>query len=203
MELHTIGDSHAIKGWRRVRVSGVHIFTHHLGPRLMHSFGRDRSYLFGQFLPKDVIVFCFGEIDVRCHLHRFGSKYASEINRLALSYFEAIDHNLNLLDPIKSCVYSIPPPVRKNLVKENRLYPFNGSDEERKEYTLTMNQKLRELCSTYGHLFFDVYNICCDEEGYLNMAVSDGYMHIHRAAPIAQFIRANIRPANWKQEISD
>ena len=67
MSIHTIGDSHSGNGW-----SGI--IQQHLGPVLCHNFGKEKLNRcdIRNFNIKDgdTIVFCLGEIDCRCHIHK-------------------------------------------------------------------------------------------------------------------------------------
>ena len=67
MSIHTIGDSHSFNGW-----TGV--INHHLGPVLCYSFGKEKTNRcdIRNFNIKDgdTIIFCLGEIDCRCHVHK-------------------------------------------------------------------------------------------------------------------------------------
>ena len=41
-----------------------------------------------------------------------------------------------------------------------------------------MNQKIKEYCNTYHYFYFDIYDECCDEEGFLKKEYSDGNVHV-------------------------
>ena len=77
--VHSIGDSHS--QWTNDifgSVSGeIEFFNHHLGPKLMYSFGRPNVYMNPHathcIRPSDIVAFSFGEIDARCHLHKYYS----------------------------------------------------------------------------------------------------------------------------------
>jgi hypothetical protein len=67
MSIHTVGDSHSYYGW-----SGI--IHHHLGAVLCYSFGKEklnkcdiRNF---DIKDGDTVIFCFGEIDCRCHIHK-------------------------------------------------------------------------------------------------------------------------------------
>ena len=66
MKIHTIGDSHSIFGWDNT------IIKHHMGPMLCYTFGTkklNRICLLDFNIEKDdIIIFCLGEIDCRCHI---------------------------------------------------------------------------------------------------------------------------------------
>jgi len=85
MTIHTFGDSHSYFGWDNI----PNVKIHHLGPKLCYSIGRDGINIkdnsnvcsFGKngitikdnavVKENDVVIFCFGEIDCRCHVHKY------------------------------------------------------------------------------------------------------------------------------------
>ncbi len=191
--IHTIGDSHS-------NFSGLSI-QHHLGPVLCYSFGRDKlnrcDIRYFNLVDGDSIVFCFGEIDCRCHIYKHVTtdvSYQSIIDNIVGNYFDAIKANLDVLQVKlnKVCVYNVVPPVERRNTLENPEYPYLGTDEERKEYVLYFNKKLGEKCMEYGYLFMDVYAKYVDENGYLSKELSDGNVHIGNHVYVMEFILENI-----------
>ena len=96
MSIHTIGDSHSGNGWNGI----IH---HHLGPLLCYSFGKEKLNRcdIRNFNIKDgdTIVFCLGEIDCRCHIHKHITEtttYLDIINNIVDNYFEAIYLNVSI-----------------------------------------------------------------------------------------------------------
>ena len=94
MSIHTIGDSHSYSGW-------TGITNHHLGPMLCYSFGKEKLNRcdIRNFNIKDgdTIVFVFGEIDYRSHVHKHITDtitYKEIINNIVDNYFEAIELNI-------------------------------------------------------------------------------------------------------------
>jgi len=190
MSIHTIGDSHSYSGW-----TGV--INHHLGPVLCYSFGKEklsrcdiRNY---NIKDGDTIVFTFGEIDCRCHIHKHiteATTYTDIINDLVENYFEAIELNVSISKiKLKNiCVYNVVPPVQRKNTHENPEYPFLGSDEERKKYILYFNETLKQKCTQKGYIFIDVYTHYTDENGFLQKDLSDGNVHIGNGVYIIDFM---------------
>lgn len=190
MVVHTFGDSHALFGW-------VGVKHHYLGPILCYSFGKEKlnrcdisKY---DIEDGDTIIFCFGEIDCRCHIHKHITKensYQNIIDNLVENYFEAIRVNIiNCKVQLKNiCVYNIVPPIQKINTSENLEYPYLGSDEERKSYVLYFNQKLKEKCVQNNYLFFDIYNYYTDENGFLRKDLSDDNVHIRNGLYLCHFM---------------
>uniref|UniRef100_A0A6C0E3W7 Uncharacterized protein n=1 Tax=viral metagenome TaxID=1070528 RepID=A0A6C0E3W7_9ZZZZ len=155
MSIHTIGDSHSYNGW-------TGIMPHYLGPVLCHSFGKEKLNRcdIRNFNIKDgdTIVFCLGEIDCRCHIHKHikeTTTYQDIINNIVDNYFEAIELNISISQiKLKNiCVYNVVPPVQTYNTYENPKYPYLGSDEERKQYVLFFNKKLKEKCIEKEYIY--------------------------------------------------
>lgn len=196
MSIHTFGDSHAsniISGWKDCN----NIISHHLGPILCYSFGKENlnrcNIEMFDIKDNDSIIFCFGEIDCRCHIHKHITNvksYKMIINNIVNNYIKSIQINLdNCKAKIKNiCIYNVVPPIQKYNTHENKDYPFLGNDEDRKSYVLYFNKCLKEKCKKYNWIFFDVYNSYCDNNGYLNKKFSDGNVHIKNGIFMSKFI---------------
>jgi hypothetical protein len=194
MSIHTIGDSHSYNGW-----SGI--INHHLGPVLCYSFGKEKLNRCDirklNIHDGDTIIFCLGEIDCRCHIHKHitdTTTYQYIINNIVNNYFEAIELNVSISQiKLKNvCVYNVVPPIQKYNTLENPNYPYLGTDEERKKYVLYFNKKLQEKCIEKEYIFFDVYNDYIDENGFLRKELSDGNVHIRNGLYISNFMKEHI-----------
>jgi hypothetical protein len=198
--IHTFGDSHAsntISGWKDCN----DIIAHHLGAKLCYTFGREilnlcdiRKY---DINDGDSLIFCFGEIDCRCHVHKHitaTTPYRNVIDSIIDSYITAINININNSDiNLKNiCIYNVVPPIERYNTYENIEQPYLGSDQERKQYVLYFNQILREKCNENNWVFFDIYNKYIDNNGYLNKQLSDGNVHIKNGIHIQEFITNNL-----------
>ena len=194
MSIHTIGDSHSVNGW-----SGI--IQHHLGPLLCYSFGKEninrcdiRNF---NIKDGDTIIFCLGEIDCRCHIHKHITEtktYQDIINDIIDNYFDAIELNIYISQiKLKNvCVYNVVPPIQKYNTCENPEYPYLGTDEERKQYVLYFNEKLKEKCIEKEYIFFDIYNNYIDKNGFLRKDLSDGNVHIRDGTYITNFVKKNL-----------
>ena len=176
-------------GWETVRIPDIEISITHLGARLMHSFNEDG--IDADELSGDIIVFCFGEIDVRCHVYKYKEKgFKNVIDELVNDYFAKIQ---TYTDGFKKvCVYFVPPPVKRGDTEENEAFPFLGTNKERQRYTLYMNKKLAEGCKERGFIFIDIYDAYCDKDGFLRKDMSDGTVHIKDTEPLEKFIINNL-----------
>lgn len=191
MYIHTIGDSHSASGWSQVII-------HHLGPVLCYSFGKeklDRCDIRNMNINNgDTIVFCFGEIDCRCHVHKHINEtttYQEIINNIVNNYIEAIDLNITVSELVLKniCIYNVVPPIQKYNTLENIEYPYLGTDDERKQYVLYFNEKLKEKCSEKKYVFIDIYDKYADENGFLRKELSDDNVHIKNGVYISEFIK--------------
>jgi hypothetical protein len=193
MSIHTIGDSHCQFGW-----TGV--INHHLGPLLCYTFGKEklnrcdiRNY---DIKDGDTLVFCLGEIDCRCHINKHitdSMTYQDIINNIVENYFQTIELNISNLEiKLKNvCVYNIVPPIERYNTHENPEYPYLGTDEERKNYVLYFNEKLKEKCNEKKYIFFDIYDKYADENGFLRKDLSDSNVHIQNGVYIDNFRKEN------------
>jgi hypothetical protein len=192
MVVHTFGDSHSYAGW-----GGTNVQSHHLGPKLCFSVGRDGIDIKDGYNVnnEDTVIFCFGEIDCRCHVHKHiteSNDFKQIIDTIVNNYFIQIKISVDKFDNLKTVIYNVVPPVQKHNTHENTSYPYLGTDEERKAYVLYFNEKLKQKCSEYNFVFFDVYNNYIDSNGFLNKALSDGNVHIHDGIHLRQFIKNNL-----------
>jgi hypothetical protein len=200
MKIYTIGDSHSYHGFQN-----IYDLRYNLGPLLCYTFGKEKFNRFNitnykEIKEEDVVIFCLGEIDCRCHIYKHISEentYTKIIDNIVNNYLETIKLNENLLSfKIKICIYAIVPSVKKDSIKnkdisENKEFPFLGTDEDRKTYVKYFNNKLKEKCKEYNYLFIDVYDKYTDEEGYLNNQYSDGLVHIDNGIYIKEFLEEN------------
>ena len=189
--IHTFGDSHSYFGWNNV----PNIVTHHLGPKLCFSIGRDGINISNYGVKEnDIVVFCFGEIDCRCHIHKHinnDTTYKQIIDEIVDKYFFQINMNMSLYKNITMCVYNVVPPIEKHNTGENKDFPYLGTDEERKSYVLYFNEKLKEKCKENNYIFFNVYDKYIDSNGFLSKTLGDGCVHIKNGIFIEKFVKEN------------
>lgn len=190
--IHTIGDSHSYFGW------SDSVCKHHIGPVLCRSFGLDPHLRFDVtsfgIETGDSVVFCFGEIDCRCHVWKHstdGVSHLETIDAIVSSYFSAIRATLSLLPPgVSALVLSVTPPVRESEIENNPNFPFLGTDSERLSYVRYFNECLNSYVWKQKHGqqsveecevcigMVDVYDQYSDDSGFLNPFFSDGNVHI-------------------------
>jgi hypothetical protein len=191
MVIHTIGDSHSMFGWNKELVK-----IHHLGGRLCFSVGRDGIDIKSNYdiINGDTVIFCFGEIDCRCHVQKHMTEtitYKQVIDDIVNKYFISVKKAADGFENLRTVIYNVVPPVQKYNTHENPEVPYLGTDDERQTYVLYFNTKLRQKCSEYGFIFFDIYHKYTDTNGYLSKLLSDGCVHIKNGTYLDQFILQN------------
>ena len=94
---------------------------------------------------KDTVIFAFGEIDCRCHILKqcINNDYKSMIDEIVNNYAAAIEANVIQYASLKTCVLSIVPSVRAHQIKQNKEFPYSGTDEERKECVAYYNRYVK------------------------------------------------------------
>jgi len=193
MVIHTFGDSHSFHGWGCIQ----NVQTHHLGPKLCFSIGRDGINIKDGYNVNDgdTVIFCFGEIDCRCHIYKHISEsncYKQIIDDIVNNYIRQIQNSVNTYHNLKIVIYNVVPPIQKHNTAENPEYPYLGTDDERKAYVLYFNEKLKQKCIEHNFIFFDVYNNYIDSNGFLNKSLSDGHVHIRNGIYLKHFIENNL-----------
>lgn len=150
----------------------------------MHRIGRDGlSYLnVKNFDVKenDDVITVFGEIDVRCHIGRIAELKSLDldfvINKLAYDYIQTIICNRDQFNKINFIVFNVLPPTK---FYSNHDFPYYGSLENKILITNKLNSKLKELCHQFKIQFIDIYDLYTDDEGKLNLLLSNGDPHLH------------------------
>jgi hypothetical protein len=193
MAIHTFGDSHSYFGWKDI----PNIKTHHESSKLCFSIGRDGINIKEGYNVNngDTVIFCFGEIDCRCHIHKHiteSNNFKQIIDAIIDSYFIKVKTAVDSFDNIRTVIYNVVPPVQKHNTNENPVYPYLGTDEERKSYVLYFNERLQQKCIEYNFIFFNIYDNYIDSNGYLNKSLSDGDVHIRDDIYIRRFIENNL-----------
>lgn len=193
MVIHTIGDSHSYAGWTSV-------INHHISSLLCYSFGKEKLNRIDirnfNIKDGDTVIFCLGEIDCRCHVHKHITEtvsYNQIIDNIVENYFDAIKLNVitSGLTLKHICVYNVVPPIQKSKTNETPDWPFLGTDEDRKKYCLYFNKQLKEKCIENNFIFFDIYDNYIDENGFLLKYLSDGSTHIKDGIYLTKFINEN------------
>jgi lysophospholipase L1-like esterase len=124
----------------------------------------------------DIVLFSYGWNDVQKNIYKYWkNSYKEAINSLVLSYIELINRFSNgtpyKIKPIVSCVFPIPQNTNNNMT---------GSNEDRINYTIYMNEKLKELCLQNSIPFFNIYNLLQDNNIISSNVVDGDKTHLDR-----------------------
>lgn len=178
--IYTFGDSHARIGWPHHKW----LKLYEIGPILAYSFGKEKlkrlNIVNFNVKENDTVIFSFGEIDCRCHIHKHSSKESidEDINKIIFNYFEAVKENVQQFKSLKVYILSVPPAARKEKIQDNKNFPHLGTNEERKLYVDIFNKTLSKLCLQYSFNFLNHHDNHADEEGYLNYKFSFDGVHV-------------------------
>lgn len=186
--LHTYGDSHASpKGaWDRVIVPNLSIKMNFTFSKLMYSWSRDKTRIdLTKVKENDWVCFCFGEIDMRNHIHNYEPDWKQNIDELTEMYFQNIKANLVGLK-VRVFIYNIIPHL--NLLNPPKGVPRKGTAEDIKKYTLYANSVLREKCENNDYTFLDSYNYYLTKDGFLSEEKSDMICHLKDPQGIIDFL---------------
>jgi hypothetical protein len=200
--IHIIGDSHAIYCFTNEGrqqdieqsffnyqygnvIYEIPFVTRFLSGRTMHRVGRDGLIGFNitnyGVCEGDIVAFLFGEVDVRNHIGYQrdirGRNLEEIIETLASKYVNTIILNKNLFYDLTVILISVLPPG-----PNKSDFPMYGTIGDRICITKKLNQKIKFLAEKNDFLFFDIYSLCCDQEGGLKMSLSGDGVHINMSA---------------------
>lgn len=194
LDIHIFGDSHSSYGFCSNEApksenytimrfkKPLNFYIHYLGPRTMHRVGRDGKAFIDlkKFKVKDnsIIIYCFGEIDARCHVHNQVLKGRSQqevIETLIQNYINSIKERSKEYKNITNVVCCIMPPADIH----DSTIPIAGSLSDRIKYTQTINLTLNKKAQENGFYFLNYYEAYTDKNGLLNIFLSDGRTHVN------------------------
>jgi hypothetical protein len=149
----------------------------------------------------DIVLFVFGEIDIRNHYAKQLSKGRNEteiIHSLVNNYIADILENRKQYSNVKFGLQSVNPPTdEKNLKEEIKEYPIAGTIEQRIRATIEINNLLKQKCKEHGLIFIDTasyyqndeslfpVNGLSDEASLYEMdpRIKDANVHVHMENP--------------------
>jgi hypothetical protein len=185
--IYVVGDSHA--AYTFAGVPGV--VAHHLGPVTLRRAGGAADPLLPAAVAAlgltaaDTIIWCFGEIDCRCHV----KPLAEHLERGLVALLEGwVDAYLTQVQGLpvngaRAGVLAVLPPVEGERAAGNAQFPAAGTDAERAGYVGDLNRLLATGCAARGLLFVDVHAAYADARGLLPLALSDGHVHVCDTEP--------------------
>jgi hypothetical protein len=120
-----------------------------------------------------IVMFNFGEIDSRNHLHRFrDTGLYKEMVRLVDSYEELILANRDLEPSIHIWIGGLIP------TKFNPKVRHIGTNYERFLYNRLLNDEIMRMARRNNFFYLDNYADYADDSGFLSFEFSDGGHHI-------------------------
>lgn len=178
--IHTVGDSHAWHAWLNIPF----VKTHQLGPMTMYRFGQDHPIVVNDIPEEAIAVFCWGEIDCRCHIFKH-PPFPETIDKLVDDYLIAVDHNAKIHPDI--WLFNVVPPARHPL-EENPGFPFLGTPQERLGFVRRLNERLKKS----GYPFIDVFSLYSDKDGFLLPELTFDGIHIGEHKPLQSYLEKRL-----------
>ena len=176
--IHTIGDSHCWVPFNNV----PNVTTHTVGPVTLKRAGHPKENLLIDAVahikpqPDDTLLFCFGEIDIRCWVHVHVTQRNKDPNILLQTWVTLYLDKIASLQHPKTAVMGVTPPAPKDRI-DRQEFPVAGSDQERVTYTQLLNSLLKKGCQARSFAFVDL-SPYADQDGMLPINLSDGTVHI-------------------------
>ena len=120
----------------------------------------------------DFVLFCYGWNDIQKNIYKYAKdNYKSEIEHLINKYGELLKNYKNK--------YNITPIIQNimpNPLKESKS--INGDADVRNMYIKYANQYLFKYCKDNNILFFNVYDLVADENGYFKNIYTKDKIHL-------------------------
>jgi hypothetical protein len=205
-KIHIFGDSHSDNTFKDIEVK-YPIKINHIGPITAHKVGRDKINMLelSDVKNNDICIFCFGEIDARCHvgkqINELGRKEDEVLLDLVTRYFDTLKKNfvegVSQNKTLHFFVMSILPPPY-NDVFASKTYPFVGSELERRSWVIKLNGLMKRECEKNNFGYFDVHSLYKDNNEMLVRDLSDGYVHIRDRKLVKMYLDHLL--ANFKDE---
>lgn len=159
--------------------------------------GHFRLFLEDKSLSKDGLwIFCFGEIDIRCHVHKQihhkGRNEDEVLTKLVNDYLTKINtlhHDIAVMSIVPPCYYE----DRKHEVDSDPaslIYQIVGSDADRSRWTQKLNDFMESECVRLGIPYLDIHGLYKDEKGMLPIDISDGNVHIMNRGKVGVFLKS-------------
>jgi hypothetical protein len=131
----------------------------------------------------DVVVACFGELDVRL------GELPEEVSGLTTAFISALEKSLfaSLPPGVVRAVMMPPPPARSSRCVPEPSCPMRGSDDERVSRHQVLSMALRIACESCNITVFDPALFAyTDADGMLKPALSNGSHYVGYRAPVRQ-----------------
>lgn len=196
MKVYALGDSHSgtLHPWCESINFGAETIYSLTSGKIDNHF---KVFQDQKMLVKDGLwVFCFGEIDIRCHVHKQIHVKGRNEDEVLTSLVDGYLKKINVLHNDIAVMSVVPPCYYDNRKSEvdadpaSLIYQIVGSDEDRSRYTRKLNDYMEEQCVLMGIPYLDIYGLYKDERGMLPVDVSDGNVHILNRGKVGEFLKA-------------
>lgn len=176
--IHVIGDSHS-GSFKNIN----NCIIHHIGPITMHRVGRDGLNILNLqklgIKENDIVIFTFGEIDVRCHIGKQRDEKKRDLNEiidtLVKNYINTINLNKKLYNKINCVIYLVVPPTNRC---NNKNFPFYGTINDRINITNKLNSTLSVHAKKNDLYVLNIYALLHNKKGLLEYKLSDKCVHV-------------------------
>ncbi len=186
--IHIFGDSHARHNFNNIKYQNI--VNNYKNSITMHRVGRDKkefiNYKLYDINNNDIIIYQFGEVDCRCHIGKqllLNRKLEDIISELVNNYIDSIKINIQEYNNLKIIICNIPPPMNNEYYEKlhgpiTHEFPFIGTNLERANYTIKVNEMLKNKCEENNFIFLDYYNFYKNENGTIKTELTDNICHI-------------------------
>jgi hypothetical protein len=126
----------------------------------------------------DTVVWCFGEIDVRCHVIRQARLQNTSVDAIvagsAQTYLRSVDEITREAGRCNTILLAVIPPTNQ---ANNPDFPTVGSLVERIRARVLLNEALEREGAARGFQFLNPYSEFMDPRGALKESMPDSNIH--------------------------
>lgn len=196
--IHVFGDSHAWHCFIDSKKSETFLYPfvhntvlkqmpfciHWLGSIPMKQFAQEKTKVLDicnyGVTDDDIVIFVFGEIDVRYHIgpRVFKTRKSIDevVDELVHGYFEAIKRSIANYNNLVVVVMGVLPTRNlKSINLSEKCAPLI----HRIAYTNCLNSHLKKWCNCANFYFLDVFDLYAIQGGLLNAKYADETVHIN------------------------
>jgi hypothetical protein len=184
-QIFAIGDSHTIFFYNSIKIKEHWFFSCNLPLTIFTLLNNNLNiYNIGNIIgnghelynikENDFVLMYFGFNDMQRNIKlHYDNNWQEGISFLINKYIEfmlTIKIKYNII-PIIPSIYPNPRPDAKG---QNPL----GTYVERQMYTIYANNILKELCNNNNIIYFDIYDIITDENGFIKENITEDKIHL-------------------------
>lgn len=190
--LNVIGDSHAACSFRDI----PNVKIHYIGPVTLKRVGVLEDEFVSNIVkslnltPDDVLLFVFGEIDIRCYVKiNLEHRKSITLEYLLLDWVESYANHISVMptNGARLGIMSVAPPATFESA-QSLEWPVSGTDEERVIYTKKINELLQSECIKRNWIYLDVYSKYADEKGMLPLHNIFRSVHINDTSEVKKIL---------------